>query len=115
MREDIEHPPIMNAISGVKGFMAGGLMSLSLFTPWDIGGRIFLFIVGFIIFIDAVMPVDRKLYAVTSAFFFLVGGLIGLFTGISGSGVSFLALIILISVLVYLDKIRRMRSYGKMR
>jgi hypothetical protein len=113
MREDVQNPPIINLYSAIKGFLSGGFMALSVFTPWDPVARIILIIIGFIIFVDAVMPVDRALYAVTSAFFFIIGGLLGFFTGVAGSGFVFFVLIIIIAVVVYLDKIRRMRELAK--
>lgn len=113
MREDVHNPPMMNLISAIKGFLAGGFMSLAIFTEWDPVARVLLFIIGFIMFVDAVMPVDRGLYAVTSVFFLIIGGLMGFFTGISGSGFAFLVILLIIAVVIYLDKIRRMRDIGR--
>ena len=115
MREGVQNPPILSFLSGMKGLIAGGLMALALFTSWDPVGRIVLFIMGFISLIDSTMPVDRKLYAVTSMFFLIVGGLIGFFTAVSGSGLVFLVALLIITAVVYLDKIRRMRDIGRIR
>ena len=113
MREEVHNPPLMNALSAVKGFLAGGFMALAVFTPWDPIGRVVLFIIGFIMFVDAVMPVDRSLYAVTSVLFLIIGGLIGFFTAVAGSGLAYLIVIIIVAIVVYIDKIRRMRELGK--
>ncbi len=114
MADEIRNPPIVNLLSAVKGFLGGGLMTLAVFTPWDAVGRIILFFIGFIIFVDAVMPVDRSLYAVTSVFSLIIGGIIGFFAAVTGSGFIYLAVLLVIAVVVYVDKIRRMRELGRM-
>lgn len=113
MREDVHNPPLLSLLGALKGFLGGGLMALAAFTQWDPVGRALLFVIGFIIFVDAVMPFDRGLYAVTSVFFLIIGALIGFFTGLAGSGFAYLILLLLIAVVVYLDKIRRMHQLGK--
>jgi hypothetical protein len=110
MREDVHNPPLLNLISAIKGFLAGGFMSLAVFTEWDPVARVLLFVIGFFMFVDAVMPVDRGLYAVTSVFFLIVGGLIGFFTAVAGSGLAYLVLMLIAAVVIYLDKLRRMRE-----
>jgi|GEM_PF-2229542 len=113
MREDVHNPPIISFLSAIKGFLGGGFMALAAFTPWDPVGRTVLFLIGFITFVDSVMPVDRKLYAATTVFFFIIGGLAGFFTAISGSGIAYLILLLVIAVIVYIDKIRRMYRIGR--
>jgi len=115
MREDIHNPPVLSLLCAMKGLLGGGLMSLAAFASWDPVARSVLFIIGIIIFIDSVMPVDRALYAFSSVFFYIIGGLAGFFTAISKNGFPYLVILLVLGVAVYLDKIRRMRELGKIK
>jgi len=115
MREEVHNPPIISLLSAIKGFLGGGFMALAIFTDWDPVGRTVLFVIGLIAVLDSVMPVDRKLYAATTMFFLIVGGLMGFFTALSGSGLAYLVLLLAVAIVVYLDKIRRMYKTSRQR
>jgi len=115
MREEIQNPPIMSFLTAIKGFISGGLMGLAAFTAWDPVGRTVLFVLGFIVLVDSVMPVDRKLYVITSIFFLIIGGLLAFFTAFAGSGMTYLIILLVAAVITYLDKIRRMHKLGKIK
>ena len=50
MREEVYNPPIISIVSGIKGFVAGSLMGLGVFSAWDPVARILLVIIGFFVF-----------------------------------------------------------------
>jgi len=113
MREEVKNPPLMSIRVAAKGFIGGGFMGFAVFAPWDAISRIVLFVIGVIVFLDSLMPSDRVMYVVTSVFSMIVGGLISFFSEISGMEIAYLAVVLIVAALVYMDKIRRMKSFGK--
>lgn len=105
MRDDIRNPPLASRMSALKGLAAGGFMALGLFAPWDIAPRILFFIIGFIVLVDAVMPADRRLYAVTSMLFMIIGGIIGFFAAVAGQGLALLVVFLVIAIAAYARRV----------
>lgn len=115
MHRDNYTPPIVSFSSAIKGLLAGGILALSLFSDFYILARILIFVIGFVVFVDSCMPVDRGLYAITTVFFLVVSGFIGYtFIG-SGQSLIYLIIMLILGIFVYLNKIRKMRNLGKIR
>ena len=102
-------------MGALKGFTAASFMALGAFSAWEPVSRAILFLIGFAILVDAIMPVDRSLYAVTCVFFFVLGGLFGFFAWAAGAGMAYLAITILMAAVVYLDRLRRLWQIGRSR
>ena len=92
----------MNAVFAAKGFVSGGLLSLAVFSLFDPIIRIIMFIIGFIVFVDSVMPRESKFYAVTVVFFLVISGLIGFFSTITGMDMVYMVVVLVMLIIVYL-------------
>jgi len=76
MERDVEYVPIIGKMSALKGFLSGSLMAGGLFVPIGAALQLIIFIIGFFVFLDTVIPVNSGLYAITSFFFLLIGAII---------------------------------------
>lgn len=76
MERQVDYVPIVGKLSALKGFLSGSLMAGGLFVPYGAVLQAILFIIGFLVFLDSVIPVNRGIYVITSVFFLLTGAVI---------------------------------------
>jgi hypothetical protein len=67
-----------------------------------------LFVIGFLVFLDAIMPSDRMMYVATTVFFLILGFLTAFFSSVSSMQLALFLLILVVGIVVYLDRIRKM-------
>ncbi|UCD07195.1 MAG: hypothetical protein JSW41_05215, partial [Candidatus Aenigmatarchaeota archaeon] len=61
MERDIDYVPIVGKISALKGFFSGIIMAGGLFVPYGLALQVVLFIIGFAVFLDTIIPANRGL------------------------------------------------------
>lgn len=99
--------PILESKSLLKGFLSGSLMGIGLFNPYGFAAQLILFIIGFVIFLDTVIPAGEAMYAVTATFAAIFGGFISLLSAIFEGVIFYLVLVLILTILVYLYRLRK--------
>ncbi len=88
--------------------MAGGL-----FVPYGAALQVILFIIGFLVFLDSVIPANRGIYVITSVFFLLIGAIIEFALAVAdatyASANAWLIIIFLLTVVIYLVRLGKLR------
>ena len=95
--------------SVLKGFLSGSLIVGSIINPFGIVS-ILLFIIGAYVFIDTVIPFGEDPYPVLTVICAFIGSVIVFIISYSGLAVPYMALVVVITILLYLSKIQGVYS-----
>ncbi len=95
-----------------KGFLAGSLIIGSVINTLGLAA-IILFIIGLYVVLDALFPYGEQPYPVLTVFGVVVGGIIVFVVSLVGPGNFYMISIVIVTLLVYLSKIRGFYSLRK--
>lgn len=105
MERDVESVPIVGKISALKGFLSGSLMAGGLFVPYGAALQAVLFIIGFLVFLDTIIPANKGLYGVTTIFFLFIGAVIEFALAVAdatyASASAWLIVVFLLTIIIY--------------
>ena len=101
-----DYPELVKWGSALKGFLSGGLISGGLFLNLNLLIQALFFIAGVIIFLESIFPRDEAFHGVTVATFLLLGAFITIGVSSIGFGIFYLFFLLMISFLVYMDKLK---------
>jgi hypothetical protein len=91
--------------SMLKGLLAGSLIVGSVINPTGFAAVI-LFLIGLYVLIDTIVPYGEQPYPVLTVGFALLGSIIAFAFSAAGLGIPYLVLAVVLTLLVYLSKIR---------
>ena len=97
--------PIVQWKSALKGFLAGSLISGGIANPYGIGIQAGLFVIGLLVLLDTLLPSGKEMYGVTTAMTSIAGFIIALLLSWMGYSLYYLALVVIVTVLVYINRI----------
>jgi hypothetical protein len=110
MERQVDYVPIVGKLSALKGFLSGSLMAGGLFIPYGAALQAILFIIGFLVFLDSVIPANKGIYVITTIFFLLIGTIIEFVlaaTNITAASLWFI-LMFLLTVVIYLVRLGKL-------
>ena len=97
---------MLDAKSVVSGFLSGGLVLGGIILPLGFA-NVLLFLIGIYVLLDTVIQYGRMSYPVQTIVSFITGGVVVSVAVFSGYGTAYLIVIIILTLLVYLRKIKR--------
>ena len=95
--------------SVLRGFLSGSLVVGSIINPAGIAS-VMIFLIGIYAFIDTLFPYGKNSYPVLTVVFFIIGSFVVLFFTFSGWVLPYMAAIIVVTIIMYISKIRSIRS-----
>lgn len=107
MPYSIELGPLWDASSALMGFLSGGLMSAGIFAAYGIFVQSLLFLLGFLIFLDSVIPRGEDVYIATTFIFLVIGAAVSLALSILRIELLFVIAVFLLAIMVYFVRLAR--------
>ena len=108
-----EFAALTNIRSILKGLVSGSLIIGSILNNLGFAVQAALFIIGLFIFLDSIMPFGREAFILSTIIFAVIGGIISIVLSLTGSGIYWIIIVIILAVVVYL--VRVLEITGKVR
>ncbi len=99
--------------SVLKGLVSGSFLIGSILNDLGFAVQAALFIIGLLIFLDSIMPFGREAFVLTTVIFAIIGGLVSLVSSLTGGGVYWIIVAVILTVAVYVERLSEIS--GKMR
>jgi hypothetical protein len=102
MPDSLETVPLLKPAAAAYGLLAGGLIGAGLFSGYGFPAQAVLFLLGFLIFLDTVIPRGRDVHIITSMLFLVFGAIASFGLSFYASGLAlFLLIIFIMAVIMY--------------
>ena len=108
-----EFGPLTDLRSIIKGVVSGSLVIGSILNELGFAVQAVLFVIGIIVFLDSIIPFGKEAYILTTVIFVVIGGLLSLVLSLTGLGVYWILIAVILGVAVYLQ--RALRLAGKVK
>lgn len=105
MTYEIQQHPLIQWMPVLKGIVAGSLVVNGILLPSGIIIQLFLVMIGFCIFIDAVIP-KGDMSIVATVFSFILGGVGSVILIASGFGLLWLAAVSVLAIALYMFSLK---------
>lgn len=102
--KEILYPPLVHWKSIINGYLAGSLITSSLFNSSDFLIQCVGFIFGIGIFLDTILPAERMMYAVQVCISAVLGGIVGLVLTLTGISI-YITVVFILSAFLYIKKV----------
>jgi hypothetical protein len=114
MDRDVEYTPIIGKMGALKGFISGTLMAGGLFVSYGAALQAALFIIGLLVFMDAIIPANRGLFAISTVFFMLVGAVIEFVASAADAAAgAWPAVMLMLAAVIYAARLKSLAGFTK--
>ncbi|MBL7206677.1 MAG: hypothetical protein ISS36_03705 [Candidatus Aenigmarchaeota archaeon] len=106
-KTNLDRESLIGWMAIIKGFISGSFIISGLVNPYGFLLQAILVVIGVVVFLDALFPHNDRIFPIETTIFFVIGAVISFLLSIYGFGILFLIVLVIISVILYLERIRK--------